>query len=72
MTKLNKIAQVLVLSGMSCWVSIAQAADVEISQSTNINQQNHKLHEMVIMLMPIIHVDINSKNHLFFTNEKSL
>ena len=41
MTKLNKIAQVLVLSGMSCWVSIAQAADVEISQSTNINQQNH-------------------------------
>jgi hypothetical protein len=40
MTKLNKIAQVLVLSGMSCWVSIAQAADVEISQSTNINQQN--------------------------------
>ncbi|TWX73684.1 hypothetical protein [Colwellia sp. C1TZA3] len=39
MTKLNKIAQVLVLSGMSCWVSIVQAADLEISQSTNINQQ---------------------------------
>ncbi|MFT6917427.1 MAG: hypothetical protein ACJA2G_000028 [Cognaticolwellia sp.] len=41
MTTLNKIAQVLVLSGMSCWVSIAQAADLEISQSTNINQQTH-------------------------------
>ena len=41
MTKLNKIAQVLVLSGMSCWVSIAQATDIEISQSTNINQQIH-------------------------------
>jgi hypothetical protein len=39
MTKLNKIAQVLVLSGMSCWVSIAQATDIEISQSTKINQQ---------------------------------
>ncbi|MBA6294622.1 hypothetical protein [Colwellia sp. MB02u-9] len=39
MTTLNKIAQVLVLSGMSCWVSIAQATDIEISQSTNINQQ---------------------------------
>ena len=39
MTKLNKIAQVLVLSGMSCWVSIAQAADIEISQSTKVNQQ---------------------------------
>ncbi|MBA6225581.1 hypothetical protein H4J51_10345 [Colwellia sp. MB02u-18] len=39
MTTLNKIAQVLVLSGVSCWVSITQAADFEISQSTNINQQ---------------------------------
>ena len=39
MTKLNKIAQVLVLSGMSCWVSIAQAADIEISQNTQVNQE---------------------------------
>lgn len=39
MIKLNKIAKVLVLSGMSCWVSITQAADLEISQSTSINQQ---------------------------------
>ncbi len=39
MTKLNKIAQVLVLSGMSCWVSVAQAADAQISQNTKVNQQ---------------------------------
>ena len=39
MIKLNKIAKVLVLSGMSCWVSTTQAADLDISQSTNISQQ---------------------------------
>ncbi|ASP47761.1 hypothetical protein [Cognaticolwellia beringensis] len=39
MTKLNKIAQVLVLSGVSCWVSIAQASDIQISQNTSVNQQ---------------------------------
>lgn len=39
MTKLNKIAKVLVLSGMSCWVSIAQATEIEVNHSTGVDQQ---------------------------------
>ncbi|MBA6398321.1 hypothetical protein [Colwellia sp. BRX10-4] len=38
MTSLNKIAKVLVVSGLSCWVSVAQANTIQINQDAQVNQ----------------------------------